>query len=179
MFVYHSALRDHSTFFIGLEPNTRTLQKISEKIHRKLKNGGIRNALYLRSSIENLPEELSGIAKEVFVFFPWGSLLAAVLGKEKTLTQIHRICAPDARLEVVFSLEFTKDRSEMERLGIVSFSIETLESILLEAYHATGFEAQIHPLANLSEVPTTWARRLAQNKERSFLKLTAHPFAKP
>ena len=179
MFVYHSALKDSSRFFIGLEPNIRPLEKVSEKIHRSARKGGAPNAVYLRSSIENLPEELNGIANHVSVLFPWGSLLGAVLGEKTLLEQIHKICAPHARLEVVFSFERAKDRSELERFGLESLSDEALENRLIPAYRDAGFLVQLHSLADLSEAPTTWSRRLGQNRNRRFFKLSGYSFSKP
>jgi hypothetical protein len=110
---------------------------------------------------------------------PWGSLLGAVLGETKTLEQLRRICAPNANLEIVLSLEFTKDRSELERLGIESLSTGELEQKLTHAYRAAGFEMQLHSGADLSGTPTSWTRRLTQNKQRMFFKVTAHPFSNP
>jgi 16S rRNA (adenine(1408)-N(1))-methyltransferase len=175
--VYHSARKNASRFYIGIEPNIKPLEKISEKIYRKPTKGGSSNAIYLRSSIENLPEGLNGVANQVFILLPWGSLLRAVLGELKTLEQIHRICTPSADLEVVLSLEFIKDRSELERLGIESVSTEELEQKLMKAYRAAGFEMQLHSLTDLSSTPTSWARRLTQNKERRFFKLTGQAFS--
>lgn len=177
LFVYRSARTNPSRFYIGVEPNVKPLEKISEKIYRKPKKGGAPNAMFLRSSIENLPEELNGIASQVFVLLPWGSLLGAVLGESKTLKQIRRICASNAMLEIIFSLELAKDRSELERLGIEPISTEELKQKLTHAYRAAGFEMQINTVSDLSRTPTTWARRLAQNKERKFFRLTAHPFS--
>jgi hypothetical protein len=108
---------------------------------------------------------------------PWGSLLGAALGETKTLEQLRRICAPNANLEIVLSLELTKDRSELERLGIESFSSKELERKLAHAYRAAGFEMQLQSAADLSGTPTSWARRLTQNKQRRFFKVTAHPFS--
>ena len=175
--MYHSARNDASRFYIGVEPNIKPLEKISERIHRKSNNGGGSNAIYLRCSVENLPEELTGISNQVFVLLPWGSLLRAVFGERKTLEQIRRVCASHADLKVVLALEFAKDRSELERLGIEAFSIEELEQKLIPAYRAAGFEMKVDMLANLSGTPTTWARRLTKNKDRKFFRLTAHPFS--
>ena len=40
-FVYQSARRNPNKFYIGIDPNTRPLTKISEKIHRKPAKGGL------------------------------------------------------------------------------------------------------------------------------------------
>lgn len=47
-FVYHSVRRNPNKFYIGIDPNTRPLEKISEKIHRKTAKGGAPNALFIQ-----------------------------------------------------------------------------------------------------------------------------------
>src|SRR6185295_10593129 len=99
-FVYQSARRNPNKFYIGIDPNTRPLEKISEKIHRK--KGGAPNALFIQSAVEDLPAELDGVANEVHVHFPWGSLLRAVAsGDIEVMRNLRRICAADGLLEVV------------------------------------------------------------------------------
>jgi hypothetical protein len=39
-FVYRSVRRNPNKFYIGIDPNVRPLEKISEKIHRKPNKGG-------------------------------------------------------------------------------------------------------------------------------------------
>lgn len=75
LFVYNSARRNPQTLFIGVDANSRPLQKISERIHRKPAKGGLPNVLFLQSAVETLPSELDKTANEVHVNFPWGSLL--------------------------------------------------------------------------------------------------------
>ena len=93
-FVYQSARRNPHKFYIGIDPNTRPLEKISEKIHRKPAKGGTPNVLFIQSAIEDLPAELDGVADEVHVHFPWGSLLRVVgMGDVEALRNLRRICA--------------------------------------------------------------------------------------
>jgi 16S rRNA (adenine(1408)-N(1))-methyltransferase len=63
LFVYRSARSHPTQFFVGIDPNTRPLQKISQKIYRKPAKGGAPNALFIQASVENLPEELNGDCK--------------------------------------------------------------------------------------------------------------------
>src|ERR1044071_2949585 len=101
-FVYQSARRNPKKFYIGIDPNVRPLEKISEKIYRKPAKGGVPNALFIQAAIEDLPAELDGVADELHVHFPWGSLLRAVAtGDVAVLQNLRRICAPGALLEVV------------------------------------------------------------------------------
>ncbi|MGH9970191.1 MAG: methyltransferase domain-containing protein [Pyrinomonadaceae bacterium] len=78
LFVYQSARLNPKKFYIGIDPSPRPLEKISEKIHRRPAKGGLPNALFLQAAVEDLPGELDGVADEVHIHFPWGSLLGAV-----------------------------------------------------------------------------------------------------
>src|SRR5262245_4483917 len=101
-FVYQCAQENPRRFYIGIDANARPLEKISEKIYRNPAKGGLPNVLFLQSAIEDLPEELDGVADEVHVHFPWGSLLRVVAnGDENGLRNLRRICGPDGLLEIV------------------------------------------------------------------------------
>ena len=158
-FVYQSARRNPNRFYIGIDPNTRPLEKISEKIHRKTTKGGAPNALFIQSAIEDLPEELDGVANEVHVHFPWGSLLRAVAsGDAGVMRNLRRICADGALLEVVIGLDPVRDQTEIERLQIKS---QFIDEVLVENYRAAGFEIIETGLRVSSQsLDTSWAKRL-------------------
>ena len=112
-FVYQSARQNPNKFYIGIDPNVSPLEKISEKIHRKPAKGGAPNVLFIQAAVEDLPPELDGVADEVHVHFPWGSLLRAVsTGDIEVLSNVRRICSPGALLEVVIG---TRSRSRSVR----------------------------------------------------------------
>ena len=169
-YVYQSARRNPNKFYIGIDPNTRPLEKISEKIHRKPAKGGAPNVLFIQSAIEDLPEELNGVANEVHVHFPWGSLLRAVATGERALLQnVRRICAEDALLEVVIGIDPVRDKSELERLGVQPLTLETIDTVLGPNYAAAGFEIIERGIIAPSEWPTletSWAKRLQGNEQR-------------
>src|SRR6185312_2067943 len=92
-FVYQSARQNPEKFYIGIDPNTPPLEKISEKIHRQPAKGGAPNVLFIQAAVEDLPAELDGVADEVHVHFPWPSLLRAVAsGDVSVLRNLRRIC---------------------------------------------------------------------------------------
>ena len=167
-FVYQSARRNPNKFYIGIDPNTRPLEKISEKIHRKTAKGGAPNALFIQAAIEDLPEELDGVANEVHVHFPWGSLLRAVVtGDLEVMRNLRRICADDALLEVVIGIDPVRDQSEIERLGIAPLMLEFIDGVLAENYRAAGFEiVERGILASSQSLDTSWAKRLQGNEQR-------------
>lgn len=170
-FVYQSARLNPNKFYIGIDPNTRPLEKISEKIHRKTTKGGAPNVLFIQSAVEDLPAELDGVANEVHVHFPWGSLLRAVAtGEIEVMRNLRRICASEAVLEVVIGLDPERDQSEIERLGIEPLTLAFIDDVLAPKYATAGFrivEKGIIPATEWPKLNTSWAKRLQGNERRS------------
>ena len=176
-FVYQSARQNPNKFYIGIDPNTRPLEKVSEKIYRKPAKGGAPNVLFVQSAVEDLPEELNGVADEVHVHFPWGSLLRAVaVGEIGVLRNVRRICSTGALLEVVTGLDPERDQSEIERLGLTPLTLEFIDTVLVKKYAAAGLQITERGILAASEWPelnTSWARRLQGNEHRPITYLIA------
>jgi 16S rRNA (adenine(1408)-N(1))-methyltransferase len=174
-YVYQSARRNPNKFYIGIDPNTRPLEKISEKIHRKPAKGGAPNVLFVQAAVEDLPSELDGVADELHVHFPWGSLLRAVAtGDATVLRNLRRICSTGALLEVVIGLDPVRDQSEMERLALTQLSLEMVDRVLVPNYGAAGFDVFERGVLSASEWPelnTSWAKRLEGNERRTITYL--------
>ena len=178
-FVYQSARRNPNKFYIGIDPNTRPLEKISEKIHRKPAKGGAPNVLFIQSAVEDLPAELDGIANEVHVHFPWGSLLRAVaLGDVSVLRNLRRLCAVAGLLEIVIGIDPARDQSEIERLGITPLTLEFIDGVLADNYRAAGFEIVERGILTSSQpLDTSWAKRLQGNEQRRITYIVARASA--
>ena len=176
-FVYQSAKADPTKFYIGVDASAKALEKISEKIYRKPAKGGLPNVLFVQAAVENLPEELNGVADEIHIHFPWGSLLGAVAaGDAEVLANLRRVCAPGCVLEVVIGVDPARDRAEIERLGLPELSPAYLKSVLAQKYSAAGFEVMetgALSRSDWSRLQTSWARRLQGNTERSVVYLIA------
>jgi len=176
-FVYQSARQNPNKLYIGIDPNARPLEKISEKIHRKPAKGGAPNVIFIQATVEDLPSELNGVADEVHVHFPWGSLLRAVAtGDVAMLQNLRRICSPGALLEVVIGLDPARDQTEIDRLGLPSLSLEFIDKQLVPNYGAAGFEVIERGVLAASEWPefnTSWAKRLQGNESRAITYLIA------
>jgi len=176
-FVYRAARQHPDRFYVGIDAQAGALEKVSEKIHRKPAKGGLPNALFLQAAVEALPPELDGVANEVHVHFPWGSLLRAVAtGDEAALQNLRRICAPGAWLEVVIALDPERDSAEIARLGLEPLTPEFLEATLIPRYQAAGFDVVEYGVLPRSEWPqlhTSWAQRLRDSTNRSLTFLIA------
>ena len=168
--MYQSARQNPTRFYIGIDANTRPFRKVSEKIYRKVTKGGAPNALFIQASVENLPTELEGVADEVHVHFPWGSLLKAVSnGDQNVLRGIRRICAADALLEVVTGVDPERDAAEIERLGLEQLSEAYIAGVLRNRYLAADLEITEHHFisnSGASTIKSSWAQRLSGNTSR-------------
>ncbi|MFZ0748489.1 MAG: methyltransferase domain-containing protein [Pyrinomonadaceae bacterium] len=169
-FVYEYAQANPKKFFIGIDPNTKPLEKISMKATRKPAKGGLANVLFIRAAIEELPEELDNTADEIHIHFPWGSLLGAVAtGDNRMLQGLHRISAPECLLEVVIGFDPARDRRELKRLGIADFSLDYVRNTLATRYEASGLkvnEAGVLDKGEWTRLHSSWARRLSSNDAR-------------
>jgi 16S rRNA (adenine(1408)-N(1))-methyltransferase len=163
-FVSAMARRHPDKFFIGVDANVKPLEKPSMRATRKPAKGGLTNALFVQAAVEDLPAEFDGVANEIHIHFPWGSLLGSVAtGDEEILAGLRRIAAPDALLEIVVGIDITRDRIALERLGISELSDDYVEGELRSRYKAAGFEMSEHRILGEDEwrsFETSWARRL-------------------
>lgn len=180
-FVYQCAQAQPTKFFIGIDAHTKALEKISEKIYRKPAKGGLPNILFVQAAVENLPPELDGVADEIHIHFPWGSLLRAVVCADReVLGNLRRICAPGCLLEVIIGLDPSRDRAEIERLELPTLSKQYLDTVLPDKYRAAGFdvlEKGVLTQADWSQLQTSWARRLQGNTMREVVYLIAQAAA--
>jgi 16S rRNA (adenine(1408)-N(1))-methyltransferase len=176
-FVYESAKDNPEKFFIGIDPNTKPLEKISMKATRKPAKGGLANVLFIRAAIEQLPKELDNAADQIHIHFPWGSLLGAIaLGDERILRSLHRLCARGCLLEVVIGFDPERDRQELERLGIADFSLDYVRNKLVSRYSNCGLklkESGVLGKAEWTRLHSSWARRLSLNDAREVVYFIA------
>lgn len=176
-FVYQSARQNPHRFYLGIDAAANSLEKVSEKIHRKPAKGGLKNALFIQAAVEALPEELNGVADEVHIHFPWGSLLKGVAtGDETILKNMRRICAPDAVLEVIIGVDQERDATELQRLGISDLSESFIATTLRQRYQEYGFEIDefgSFAAGKWPDICTSWAQRLRTNDKRSLIWFTA------
>jgi 16S rRNA (adenine(1408)-N(1))-methyltransferase len=175
-FVSASARANPNKFFIGVDANTKPLEKVSMKATRKPAKGGLPNAMFVQAAIEDLPEELNGIADEIHIHFPWGSLLKAVAtGDPAVLNSLRKICAPGCLLEIVIGIDPVRDKAELERLEVPELTPILLHSYLVPKYIAAGFvlidHGHLEP-PRWSRLETSWARKLQGNRDRRVMFLT-------
>ena len=174
-FVSAMAKASPNKFFIGIDANVKPLEKPSMKATRKPNKGGLPNVMFVQAAVEALPAELDGVADEIHIHFPWGSLLRAVAtGDPEVLASLRQIAAPECLLEVVIGIDSEKDKTEIDRLRIQDLSDKYARAILTEKYAAAGFEVTECRALDRSEwerLESSWARKLKTNRNRSVFYL--------
>jgi 16S rRNA (adenine(1408)-N(1))-methyltransferase len=169
-YVSAAARVNPNKFFIGIDANVKPLEKPSMKATRRSNKGGLPNAMFVQAAIEFLPDEFAGVADEIHIHFPWGSLLQAVAcGESAILASLRQVAATDCLLEIVIGVESERDRSELERLNIPELTTTYFENTLAPRYNAAGFETvEIRQLSRdeWARIETSWARKLSSGSNR-------------
>jgi len=175
-FVSTAARANPNKFYIGVDANTKPLEKPSMRATRNPKKGGLPNVMFVQAAIEDLPEELSQAADEIHIHFPWGSLLKAVAtGDGEVLRSLRRIAAPECLLEIVIGIDPVRDKAEIQRLDIPELTPIVLHSYLIPKYLGAGFELIDHgrlDSSQWSKLETSWARKLQSNQDRRVIYLS-------
>lgn len=169
-FVSTAAKANPNKFFIGVDANVKPLEKPSMKATRKPAKGGLPNALFVQAAVEDLPEEFDGVADEIHIHFPWGSLLRAVAaGDTEILSSLRRIASNKCLLEIAIGVDIQRDRSELDRLGVPEMTSDHFDRVLFPRYTKCGFQhierRELKP-DEWRKFETTWARKLSGNESR-------------
>ncbi len=174
-FVYALAKENPDRFIIGIEPHHQSLEKTSARIYKKPQKGGLKNALFVLGSIEELPEELNGAANQVFINFPWAGLLKGLLRADGAVwSALKRICKPGAFIDILFSYEKSAEENEFRKAGLPDIDIIYLQNILAPALKKQGFSVpEINNISpkDIKQYPSSWAKKLSYGRDRQYYYL--------
>ena len=100
-FVLHAARADPASLVIGIDADASSMVEASRRAARS----DLRNAVFVVAAAESLPHELDGVADDVRIHFPWGSLLRGLVhGEESIVATLGRICAVGAGVTALVSI---------------------------------------------------------------------------
>ena len=146
---------------IGIDALAAPMVDASRRAARSETKGGRPNAVFVVSSVQQLPAELDGCADDVRILLPWGSLLEGIVrGAPDVVRPIARLCAPGASVFALVSIE------ERDGLGL------RLPDDVIEAaprFRREGLsllEARPSDRREIDEAATSWAKRLRVGRER-------------
>jgi len=163
--VYRYAQRHPERIVIGLDPGAENLRELSAKAARKPARGGLANVLYVVGSVERVPDELRGIAGEMYVTLPWGSLMRGIiLAEPAVLDGLASLAKDGAALHIVLNTRIFDEPAPVEARGLPELTPEYARETLAPAYAQHGIEiigARSMDADEVAALPTTWAKRLS------------------
>jgi len=158
-FVCKLAEQHKEMFFIGVDSCRENLRANSQ---RKLSN-----ALFVISSAQALPHELNGLASQISINFPWGSLLESLLNNDACLVNgflfVTRPC-------VSMDLHLNADA-----LATAGWALESGADRIEHILNAASWKTKSRSCMNardLRAIPTTWAKRLAFGRDPRAIQLS-------
>jgi 16S rRNA (adenine(1408)-N(1))-methyltransferase len=158
------ARREPDTFFVGVDAAADNMREASDRAHRQPARGGVSNLVFIAAAANDLPGDLAGIADEVTVVLPWGSLLQVVLlADEVFLGKLKALLKPHGRLELLVSV------AESD-VGAGKIDFDQAKAHALAAdYERFGLKPEGLKMADESDVErlgSSWGRRLAIPRRR-------------
>jgi 16S rRNA (adenine(1408)-N(1))-methyltransferase len=174
--VIEAARRDPATLAIGIDADASRMREASARSARSPRRGGLPNALFLVGDAASLPAAFDGVADEVAITLPWGSLLRAVLAADRRFaTGLGRVLRPGGRVRVVVSLE-DRDRAAFDAGTIDAGTIDPelrAFGACLEAVGLELVERRAVVAADMATIRSSWARRLGIPARRGAWMLAA------
>ena len=141
----------------------------SRRAAKSARKGGLPNTLFVVAAAERLPPELSGVAEELTIQFPWGSLLRGALALDDAAARgIAGLLKPAAVAIATFSIE------DRDGLDLPSLDRPNARRELAERWPCHGLDVcSLGPATDeeLRAMSSTWGRRLAAGRRRSAWRL--------
>jgi len=164
-FTYRYALEHPQRLVIGIDPVRENLRELSARAARKPDRGGAANALFVVASIEQPPPELRGIAHEIFVTLPWGSLMRGIIvADDAVLAAIASMAREGAALRIVLNTRIFDDPVPVEVRELPEVTPDYVRDVLSPAYARHGIEitaARWMEAEEVAAIGTTWGKRLS------------------
>jgi 16S rRNA (adenine(1408)-N(1))-methyltransferase len=164
-FAYRYAPEHPDRFVIGVDPVAENLRELSAKAARRPERGGLPNVLFVVASVELLPDELRGVASEIFVTLPWGSLMRGIiLAEPAVLHGIASLARDGAGVRIVLNARIFDDPVPADLRDLPEVTPDYARDTLAPAYAGHGVEVRSSRWMDADEVAaisTTWAKRLS------------------
>jgi 16S rRNA (adenine(1408)-N(1))-methyltransferase len=168
-FAYHIASADPQQLVIGLDALAENMGERAATAARKPAKGGRANLVFVHAAIETIPAELAHVADEVHVLLPWGGLLEGiVLARDDVIGGLAALCRPGARVTVTLNGEIWLDSTPARYEQLPLPTPEYVAEVVAPGFARAGVElgaARYSTAAEATQLPTTWARRLAHGRD--------------
>ena len=122
--------------------------------------------MFLCAAAETLAGELAGMADEITVNYPWGSLLRGLAAPD--MAMLERLAAlgrTGATFTAFINVQPMRDAAQAERLGLSEAARLRDHAGLAADYARAGFEGlRMKDVTAEPPIATSWAKHLAVSK---------------
>jgi 16S rRNA (adenine(1408)-N(1))-methyltransferase len=158
---------------IGVDAAATAMAEASLRAARPVRKGGLPNALFVVAAAERPPAELAGVAAELTILFPWGSLLRGALAigdgadGADAAAGIAALVAPGGVVRMLVSID------PRDRLAVPTITATDRPAIAARwACHGLILAAFAPACRDEIEASgSSWSRRLAAGRKRAVWRL--------
>ena len=170
-FVYEGAKKFSQFYYVGIDTLAKTMEEFSGRAIREK----LHNALFVVGNAESFLLGINYAVDDVFINFPWGSLLRlCVEPSELFLQELKRVLKVGGKVVMVFGYSEDFEQKEVERLALPSITLESLKEKTAQKYIGNGFRlCGVEELSKneVYEIGSTWGRKLKFGRDRPVFKL--------
>lgn len=147
-----------TTLVIGMDADAASMTETSRRAARATARGGRANLLFVVAAAETPPAELIGLADEIRILFPWGSLLRGVLGRDERVARgIGALLRPGARVTATVSVTPADGVGGVGALELATL-VDVAAGLRTAGLHLTGSHRVDRDEVRATR--STWGRRL-------------------
>jgi len=163
-FVHQLAQNYPDRIIVGIDPSAETVGKFPSKQGEKTTEGSTEGALYVATDVADLPKELNGLADQIYLCIPWGTLLQGiVMADEMTWQHIRRICKPGATVDILCGYSEQRDAQSVQQMSLPPTYEKCIQEEMIPKIQNMGFEAQEVAAVTADKpngCPSAWASKL-------------------
>jgi len=159
---------------VGVDPVAQAMAPCARRAASKPARGGVDNALFVVASLEALPAALRGLAREVTINYPWGSLLRAVAWPRlEAMRTVVELLAPGGSLVALLNASAGESGAYADRLDLPPLEDPRhVRERLAPGWGEAGLADVRWRYLAAGEPPpyrTTWGQRLVRGSGRETL----------
>lgn len=164
--LYRFARTRPDVLCLGLDANADNLREVSYRASRKPARGGLSNIRFILAPVEAIPAAVHGVADEVWVVYPWGTLLRALtLPEPSILRRIARVLKPGGLLKAAVNASVLRRDSSLGALepGGRPLPVPVHDDVLRAGYNEAGLRVTSLRSGDM-RIQSSWGARLGQGR---------------